>query len=119
VVRLDSTVTAALIHEPSDSSLLWDAVRVMVRLLREADGLAGRARLSWRDHRRAAKKRACAIEFTRGRPRRVPLYRELIRITRATLAYLQQAAAQLATMTGWAADLASRSGRPRSNTIGH
>ena len=40
VVRLDSTVTAALIHEPSDSSLLWDAVRVMVRLLREADGLA-------------------------------------------------------------------------------
>ena len=29
VVRLDSTVTAALVHEPSDSSLLWDAVRVM------------------------------------------------------------------------------------------
>lgn len=28
VVRLDSTATAALIHEPSDSSLLWDAVRV-------------------------------------------------------------------------------------------
>ena len=37
IVRLDSTVTAALLHEPSDSSLLWDAVRVMVRLLREAD----------------------------------------------------------------------------------
>ena len=33
VVRLDSTVTAALMHEPSDSSLLWDAVRVLVRLL--------------------------------------------------------------------------------------
>jgi hypothetical protein len=30
MVRLDSTVTAALMHEPSDSSLLWDAVRVMV-----------------------------------------------------------------------------------------
>ena len=78
VVRLDSTVTAALIHEPSDSSLLWDAVRVMVRLLREAERLAGRARLWWRDHRRAAKKRARDIQFTRGRPRRVPLYRELI-----------------------------------------
>src|SRR4029077_19469995 len=25
VVRLDSTVTAALMHEPRDSSLLWDA----------------------------------------------------------------------------------------------
>ncbi len=30
VVRLDSTVTSALMHEPSDSSLLWDAVRVTV-----------------------------------------------------------------------------------------
>jgi IS5 family transposase len=27
VIRLDSTVTAALIHQPSDSSLPWDAVR--------------------------------------------------------------------------------------------
>src|SRR5260370_20617821 len=33
VVRLDSNVTAALMHEPSDSSLLWDAVRTMTRLL--------------------------------------------------------------------------------------
>jgi transposase, IS5 family len=97
VVRLDSTVTAALVHEPSDSSLLWDAVRVMVRLLEEAKAWLGRAELGWRDHRRAAKQRARAIEFTRGRPRRVQLYRELIRTTRVTLAYLQQAAAQLAT----------------------
>src|SRR5580658_1552228 len=37
VVRLDSTVTAALMHEPRDSSLLWDAVRVTVRLLKAAD----------------------------------------------------------------------------------
>ena len=43
MVRIDSTVTAALMHEPSDSSLLWDAVRVMVRLLSEANSwLAGR-----------------------------------------------------------------------------
>ena len=27
MVRIDSTVTAALVHEPSDSALLWDAVR--------------------------------------------------------------------------------------------
>src|SRR6516165_8171337 len=37
MVRLDSTVSAALMHEPSDSALLWDAVRVMTRLLRRAD----------------------------------------------------------------------------------
>jgi IS5 family transposase len=97
VVRLDSTVTAALLHEPSDSSLLWDAVRVMVRLLKEAKAWLGRAELGWRDHRRAAKKRARDIQFTRGRPRRVQLYHELIKSTRVTLVYLQQAAAQLAT----------------------
>jgi IS5 family transposase len=95
IVRLDSTVTSALLHEPTDSSLLWDAVRVMVRLLREADGLLGGVGLAWRDHRRAAKKRARAIQFTRGRPKRVQLYRELIKIACATLANLRQAEAQL------------------------
>ena len=99
VIRIDSTVTAALMHEPSDSSLLWDAVRVTVRLLKEADALLG-GRLAWRDRRRAAKKRARAIQFTRGRPRRVQLYRELIGICRATLTQLRQAEAQLANQSG-------------------
>ena len=93
VVRLDSTVTAALMHEPSDSSLLWDAVRVMARLLKAADALIGG--LVWRNHRRAAKKRARAIEYARNRPTRIQLYRELIKLTRATLAYADQAATQL------------------------
>jgi transposase, IS5 family len=96
VVRLDSTVTAALMHEPSDSSLLWDAVRVMVRLLKKADALIGGAGSGWRDHCRAAKKRAHKIQFTRGRPNRVQLYRELIAIARTTLAYLVQASERLA-----------------------
>src|SRR5947209_12818751 len=50
VVRLDSTVTAALMHEPSDSSLLWDAVRVMVRLLKQAQAWMGDIARAWRDH---------------------------------------------------------------------
>jgi IS5 family transposase len=45
VVRLDSTVTAAPIHEPSDSSLLWDAVRVMVAA--EASRCLRRTGLEW------------------------------------------------------------------------
>jgi transposase, IS5 family len=96
VVRLDSTVTSALMHEPSDSSLLWDAVRVMVRLLKRADALVGDAGSSWRNHCRSAKKRARKIQFTRGRPNRVQLYRELIAIAHATLAYLKQASERLA-----------------------
>lgn len=95
VIRLDSTVTAALMHEPSDSSLLWDAVRVMVRLLKEADSLLGGG-MAWRDRRRAAKKRARAIQFIRGQAKRVQLYRELIEIARATRADLRQTEARLA-----------------------
>ena len=99
VVRLDSTVTAAPIHEPSDSSLLWDAVRVMVRLLKQADPWVGSTGLEWRDHSRAAKKRARQIQFTRGCPNRAQLYRELIAIARTTLAYLRQATARLTVTT--------------------
>ena len=66
-VRLDSTVGAALMHEPSDSILLCDGVRVMTRLLRRADALPGALAIAWRDRRRLAKKRARAIEYSRGR----------------------------------------------------
>jgi len=95
MIRLDSTVTDALIHEPSDSSLLWDAVRVMARMMKAAGTLAGGADIAWRDRRRAAKRRAYAIQFTRGRPRRVQQYRELIEITRSMLAYVDVAASRL------------------------
>jgi IS5 family transposase len=97
VIRVDSTVTAALMHEPSDSSLLWDAVRVMARLLKAAQALAGDGQIVWRDRRRAAKKRAYAIQYTRGRPGRAPHYRALIKITRSMLADLQTAQLKLAS----------------------
>jgi len=57
-VRLDSTVSAAMMHEPSDSTVLWDAVRVMMRLLRRAQILPRAAAVGWRDRRRLAEKRA-------------------------------------------------------------
>jgi IS5 family transposase len=104
MVRLDSTVTAALLHEPSDSSLLWDAMRVMARLLKAATRLPGGGKTSWRDRRRAAKQRAHAIQYTRGRPKLVQLYRELIKLTRATLADLNQVAAELAAAGGFAVE---------------
>ncbi len=93
VVRFDSTVTAALMHEPSDSSLLWDAVRVLARLLRAAEDLV--KSIQWRDHRRAAKKRARTIEYARDRLTRIRNYRELIRLARSTLGYADQAAARV------------------------
>jgi IS5 family transposase len=45
-VWIDRPVGAALMHQPSDSTLLWDAVRVMKRLLRRA-GQLPRALAAW------------------------------------------------------------------------
>src|SRR5436309_1877313 len=103
-VRIDSTVSAALMHEPSDSALLWDAVRIMTRLLRQAAALPGAPALQWRDRRRLAKQRARAIEYSRGKDNRRRLYRELIAATRATQAALHEAGQRLADLAGIAAE---------------
>ena len=94
MVRIDSTVTQALMHAPTDSSLLWDAVRVMVRLL--ASALPGAPSIIWRNHRRLAKKRALAIQYSRGKAQKAKLYRELIAATRATVSTLEHAVQPLA-----------------------
>jgi len=95
VVRIDSTVTESLMHAPTDSSLLWDGVRVMVRLLKQAETLLGATPFTWRNHRRLAKKRAAAIQYSRGKRRKAKLYRDLITATRATMASLRLAAQHL------------------------
>ena len=105
VIRLDSTVTAALMHEPSDSSLLWDAVRIMTRMLQRAENLLLPGKITWCDRRRAAKRRSIAIQFTRGGAQRVPHYRELIKIAREMLAYLDAADARLERAPGPMAEL--------------
>lgn len=105
VIRLDSTVTDALMHEPSDSSLLWDAVRVMARRLKAAEGLVGGAKIAWRDRRRAAKRRAHAIQYVRGRPGRIQHYRELTKITRAMLTCCEAAAVRLQRVASPMAEL--------------
>jgi IS5 family transposase len=85
VVRIDSTVTESLMHAPTDSSLLWDGVRVMVRLLKQAETLLGATPFTWRNHRRLAKKRAAAIQYSRGKRRKAKLYRDMITATHATM----------------------------------
>jgi transposase, IS5 family len=102
-VRIDSTVTAALMHEPSDSALLWDAVRVMSRLLRQAAKLPGASAIRWRDRRRLAKRCAMEIQYSRGKHNRRRLYRKLIAATHAIRAALQRAANRLSALTGIAA----------------
>jgi IS5 family transposase len=99
MLRIDSTVIHAPIHEPSDSSLLWDSVRVLVRLLQQAEKLAsGTTVIEYRNHRRVAKKRMRAIVYTRGQDKKARLYRDLIAVTRKSLSYVEAASLRLAAV---------------------
>jgi len=104
-IRIDSTVTRALMHAPTDSSLLWDAVRVMVRLLKQTSSLPGASPIIWRNHHRLAKKRALAIQYSRGKAQKEKLYRDLIAATRATVTALQHATQRLAACATIEAEL--------------
>ena len=88
VIRMDSTATDSTIHEPRDSSLLWDGVRVLVRLFEQAQEISGSVVLPYRNHQRRAKKRMSAIRYTRGLDKKAALYQDLVQVTRWSLAYI-------------------------------
>ena len=88
-VRIDSTATDADILEPSDSRLLFDGVRVLTELLREARQRL--AQVSFRDHCRAAKRRHREIGSQRDPRRRAATYRRLLSVVGRTIGYAQEA----------------------------
>ena len=88
VIRIDATVTDTAILAPSDSGLLYDAVRVMVRLLKQA---RCHGEVVFHNHQRKAKRRRLAIMYARTNDRRRPLYASLLQVTLDTLAYLDEA----------------------------
>lgn len=96
MLRIDSTVIDSPIHDPSDSTLLWDSVRVLVRLLKHAEELAeGVTLIDYRNHQRMAKKRTRAIRYTRGQDKKARLYRDLIAAAQKSLDYVEDAGIKL------------------------
>ncbi len=87
-VRIDSTVTKTNILEPTDSSLLRDGVRVLVRLLRAARQHLGKQQAYFHNHVRVAKRLERTIHAKRGNTR-VGAYRDLIGYVRRTLDYVE------------------------------
>jgi len=83
-VRVDSTVSETNIHPPSDSWLLFDCVRVLIRILTALKELGVRAEFPNRTRR--AKRRWIAISRARGKRRRRKLYRNLVNATEEVFA---------------------------------
>jgi IS5 family transposase len=88
-VRIDCTVVETHIHPPSDSSLLYDGVRVLVRLLKHGreqwDGIAVQ------NHNCRAKRRMMNILNAKNKKARMAAYRDLLKVTRKTVGYAEQA----------------------------
>ena len=99
-VRIDCTVVESNIHKPSDSVLLWDAVRAITRLLERAQHETGKQGLLFHDHRRVAKKRMLAIQYARDAKARKPLYKDLVKKTRQCLSYAESAVKALEQSVG-------------------
>jgi IS5 family transposase len=82
-VRTDCTVEETNIHEPSDSTLLFDVVRVLARLMRKGKEVG--YDIDTVDHTRRAKRRMLAIQHAKRNDKRVKPYRELVKLTEKTI----------------------------------
>lgn len=93
--RIDCTVVESNIHEPSDSSLLFDCVRVLCRLMGQlqASSAMGLFTSSFRfcDHQRVAKRRLLAIQYAKSNAQRRQPYKDLLKYTLKTMAYAKSA----------------------------
>lgn len=95
-VRIDSTVIDANIHHPLDSHLLFDVVRVLTRILKDSRRFSSRVQFS--NHAKRAKRRMLDVVNARSMAQRVPIYRELVQISRWTMGYAVRTAALLSTL---------------------
>jgi transposase, IS5 family len=99
-MRTDTTVVESNIHHPLDSALLWDSVRVLTRILRKAHEDFG---TSWCNHARRAKRRSIAILHAGTMQRRLPLYKDLLKVANRTLSCAEKAKAELESIGGFGA----------------
>ena len=97
--RIDCTVVCSNIHEPRDSSLLWDSVRVLTRMLGQvSERLGSTVHICFSDHSKRAKRRMLEVMNAKNEHARKRAYRDLLEVTHKTLGYAQQAVSVLETI---------------------
>ena len=89
--RIDCTVVPSNIHDPKDSSLLWDCVRVLGRMLSQVKKEFTDLDVSITDHRKRAKQRLMEIMHAKDEAARKEPYIGLLRLTGNTVGYAKRA----------------------------
>jgi IS5 family transposase len=93
-VRTDGTVSETNIHAPRDSSLLWDSVRVLTRLLKRGHEEFGIGRFP--DRSRRAKRRTLDVLNAKNPRKRRKAYHDLLKVMEETVGHAQSAVSGLA-----------------------
>ena len=90
-VRVDCTCVETNIHEPTDSSLLWDGVRVLTRLIERGRDDFGLKLNGFQNHTRRAKRRMLGAMNAKNKKQRKKVYSDLLKVTSKILGYARQA----------------------------
>lgn len=98
-VRTDCTCVQSNIHPPSDSTLLWDAVRVLTRLVIGVKDDYGKVP-GFCNHCRRAKRRMLAVMNAKNGTQRKAAYVDLLMIAAKVLDYARMAQVAIAAKTG-------------------
>jgi IS5 family transposase len=96
-VRMDCTVVSSNIHDPSDSSLLWDSVRVLTRMLGQINERFEGVKISFSDHTKRAKRRMLGVMNAKGEKTRKQQYQDLLKMTSKVVNYATSAVSALET----------------------
>lgn len=99
-IRLDSTVVETDIHAPSDSTLLWDGVRVVTRWLFDGKKFSPQPKYDFSDHRRVVKKRLFTIQNSKSKKTRESAYRDMLKYAYKVCNYSVPAVVELESHEG-------------------
>ena len=98
--RIDCTVVLSDIHDPTDSSLLYDSVRVLARNLSKVKEELSGLKFPFQDHTKRAKRRALGVLNANGERIRRKQYLDLLKVTHKTIGFAQTAIFELKEYTG-------------------
>lgn len=98
-VRTDCTCVESNIHAPSDSTLLWDGVRVLTRLIEKVREDFGIKIPGFANHTRRAKRRMMAVMNAKNKKQRRAAYADLLKISDKVLGYCRVALTEIIVCT--------------------
>lgn len=93
--RIDCTVVSSNIHQPTDSSLLWDCVRVLTRMLGQIKERFDEIGVTYTDHTKRAKRRMLGVMNAKSKKARRKQYEDLLKVTHKTISYANNAVSLL------------------------